>query len=249
MGQRWIGSLTTPTTSAVREVGGHLSSAVAGQPIGRNAGFAQLRRFHNSYALYTAFLLAFASGARACAAYGWRATLDRRDWFCFLKDKTTGPHKQPHPMLLPKAAATQAVLFRAHCAALLRRSERRSVGTGALRNRLRAVSAAQPVPLLFLISRTGGLAKLGTAELRAAYPAQVQLVGDAGRHYFASFLFLQRVEDSFIDFFLRHAERGREPFSSTSLVSLRCAYERVCPLIDGHLGELGLGSLPGLAGD
>jgi hypothetical protein len=123
------------------------------------------------------------------------------------------------------------------------------MGTGALRQRLLAVSAAQPVPLLFLISRTGGLAKLGAAELRAAYPAQVQLVGDAGRHYFASFLFLQRVEDSFIDFFLRHAERGREPFSSTSLVSLRCAYERVCPLIDGHLGELGLKSLPGLVGD
>jgi hypothetical protein len=100
-----------------------------------------------------------------------------------------------------------------------------------------------------LVSRTGGLAKLGTAELRAAYPAEAQLVGDAGRHYFASYLFLQRVEDSLIDMFLRHAERGREPLSSTSMVSLRCAHERVCPLIDGHLGDLGLGSLPGLAGD
>jgi hypothetical protein len=248
MDERWIGSLTTPTASAVLDAGAHLKCAVVEQPAGRNAGFAQLRRFHNSYALYTAFLLALGSGARACAAYGWRATLDRRDWFCFFKDKTTGPQKQSHPMLLPQVAAKQAVLFKAHCAALLRRIEHRSVGTVALLQRLQAVSGAQPVPLLLLVSRTGGLAKLGTAELRAAYPAHAQLVGDAGRHYFASYLFLQRVEDSFIDFFLRHAERGREPLSSTSIVSLHCAHERVCPLIDGHLDDLGLGSLPGLAG-
>ena len=124
MGERWIGSLTTPTASAVREAGGHLKSAVVEQPAGRNAGFAQLRRFHNSYALYTAFLLALASGARACAAYRWRATLDRRDWFCFFKDKTTGPQKQSHPMLLPHSTAKQAVLFKAHCAALRRRIDR-----------------------------------------------------------------------------------------------------------------------------
>ncbi len=136
MGERWIGSLTTPTALAVREAGGHLRSAFAGRPAGRNAGFAQLRRFHNSYALYSAFLFALASGARACGAYGWRATLDRWDWFCYFKDKTTSPQKQSHPMLLPQAPATQAVLFKAHCAALLKRIERRSVGTAALRQRL-----------------------------------------------------------------------------------------------------------------
>jgi hypothetical protein len=248
MGERWIGSLTTPTTLAVREAGVHLWSAVVGRSAGRNAGLSRLRRFHNSYAIYTAFLLAFASGARACAAYGWRATLDGRDWFCFFRDKTTGPHKQLHPMLLPQVAAMQAMLFKAHCTALLRRLERRSLGTAALRQRLLTVADAQAVPLLFLISGSGGLAKLGTAELRAAYPAQATLVGDAGRHYFASFLFRQRVEDPFIDFFLRHGERGREPLSSTSLIPLRCAHDRVCPLIDGHLRELGLEPLSGLSG-
>jgi hypothetical protein len=171
MTERWIGSLTTPTTAAVRRAGGQLRAAVAGRQVGRNAGWALLRSFHNDYALYTAFLFALACGARACVAYEWRATLDAHHWFCHFEDKATGPRKQSLPMLLPQTVATQTVLYKTHCGALLRRLKHKAFGTPALRQRLAAVASARPVPILFLIGRCGSPVKLGSNELRTAYPA------------------------------------------------------------------------------
>ena len=246
MGQRWIGSLTTPTTSAVVKLVGTSAARSLDSPLDatrdlRSSGGSTTatRSTQPSCLRFPAVrgrVLSTDGGRRSTGATG----------FAFLR---TRPQARTN-------SRTQCCSRRwpRHRRCCSRRTVRRSSGgvsavsghggtaprlwLSPLRSRFRS-SPDQP-------HRWPG--QLGAA-IAAAYPAQVQLVGDAGRHYLASFLFLQRVEDSFIDFFLRHAERGPEPFSSISLVSLRGAYERVCPLIDGHFGELGLKSLPGLAGD
>lgn len=245
-----VGSLTTVRRAAVFAIGEELRRSASGIGRMRNAGFAVLARQHNAFTAYAAFLLAFGCGARRCKSYIWSAAVPGDAWFMPFGDKEGSLRSRSLPMMVPMQCVRQIVAYRAHCAVLLRRALGHGWGNRQLHSRLKSIASAQEVSLLLGIDRSGAPVDVGTADIAAWLPGDLPLAftGDTGRHYFASFLFDQAVDEPYIDVFLRHEESGVEVDTSTSMVARYQAWSRLCPLIDAHLSELGLEPLPGLGG-
>lgn len=244
---RSIGSVTTPTSETVRAAATLLAVAVASARVARDAGLARLTRFHNAYVRHVAFYFMFASAARQCAVFHWRATFQPEHWFTNFSDKVPAPLRLPLPMLVPPGMSRQLALYQAHCSALLQRLTRRNLGSEELRRRLEAIGTAKDVTLLFH-TKAGGdrLEDTGTSWTLNGFSDSIQLAPDSGRHYFSSYLHASKIPASLIDVYLRHADMGVEPLSSTSMVSLREAWNHVCPPIDAELERLALRPLAGL---
>jgi hypothetical protein len=214
--------------------------------VARKPVLAQFVRFHNAYVRYVAFFLLLVSGARQCAVLDWRASFRPGHWFTHFSDKLAPPIRLPLPMLVSSSMANQLAFYLAHCHSFMRRLSARQLGSDELRRRLLSIGAAEDVTLLFRTDPDGSIHDVGTSWVLDSLPNGLELAPDVGRHFFGSHLHHAGVPAALIDFYLRHAELGVEPLSSTSMVSLRAAWKHVCPQIDSYLESLGVRSLPGL---
>lgn len=131
-----------------------------------------------------------------------------------------------------------------HVHALHERAQRLRVSATWVQH-LRAVLAGDRVPLLFTVHDAVAVA-IGSPHLLEAVPATIRLVSNAGRHYWQTALHQRGVASDAIDAYARHACRGIEPMSSTTLASPLLAHEQVCAVQDAVLRELGITAVSGL---
>ena len=131
-----------------------------------------------------------------------------------------------------------------HVHALHERVQRLRVSAAWVQH-LRAVLAGDRVPLFFTVHDDDAVA-IGSTHLTDAMPSSIRLAPNAGRHYWQTELYRRGVASDAIDTYARHACRGIEPLSSTTLASPLMAHERVCAVQDAALRELGIAAVSGL---
>ena len=242
-----FGSKAVPSDNAVRAVFAHLRRHAENSLPGRRYTLEALLRHHNDYALLVAWTLAFCIGARETTAFDFNArTCQPNASFVPYRDKASGPFKQIRPVLMCRVARDCVAAWWQHIRALELRANR----VGAASNlpwmrHLGAVMQRDRVPLLFLIAN-GDAVPVGSAHLARAVPPELQLVPNAGRHFWQTVLHEEGITTHAIDVFARHACRGVEPMSSTTLASALAVHEQVCTVQDAVLRRLGISALTGL---
>jgi len=240
-----FGSMAVPQDDCVTAVFKELRRQADETLPGRRYTLEALLEHHNHYALLVAWLLSFCVGARESAVLDFNARTCRPNaLFVPYQDKSSGPFKQIRPVLMCRVARDSVAAWWRHIHALHERTQRLRVSAAWLQH-LRAVLAGDRVPLLFM-ARNDEAVAIGSPHLTDAVPSSIRLAPNAGRHYWQTVLYRRGVASDAIDTYARHACRGIEPFSSTTLASPLMAHEHVCAVQDTVLRELGITSASGL---
>ena len=92
----------------------------------------------------------------------------------------------------------------------------------------------------------GGGPGVGSADLAREVPDDIRLVANAGRHFWQTRLYRRGVGTHAIDVHARHACRGTEPLSSTTLVPPNEIHRQICDVQDHVLDDLGIAAVSGL---
>ncbi|GAB4566580.1 MAG: hypothetical protein Tsb007_39630 [Rhizobacter sp.] len=242
-----FGSRVVPSDESVRAVYEVLRAAADTALPGRRYTLDALIEHHNRYALLVAWLLGFCTGAREAYAYDFNARTCRPGaLFVPYVDKPCGPFKQVRPVLLCRVARELVGAWWRHLAALLQRTDRLGLSNATLWVRhLRAALAGDRIPLFVTIHHDKALA-MGSAGTTHAVPHALRLVPNAGRHFWQTTLYRKGVPSSAIDVYARHACRGTEPLSSTSLAIPLVVHRQVCAIQDAVLRDLGITPVAGL---
>ncbi|WP_372526658.1 hypothetical protein [Piscinibacter sp.] len=242
-----FGSNVVPQDECVVAVFNELRRRVEAFAPGRRYTLDALLVHHNHYALLVAWLLGFCVGAREATMFDFNARTCRPSaLFVPYRDKSTGPFKQVRPVLMCRVARELVGAWWRHLHALHARAQRLGApATTAWMRHLGAVFAGDRVPLLFT-AHDETVVPIGSAHVADAVPADIRLVANAGRHYWQTVLYRQGIASHAIDVYARHACRGTEPMSSTTLASPLMVHEQVCSVQDAVLRELGITSVSGL---
>lgn len=242
-----FGSKAVADDGCVQDVYRYLLQQATRSHPGRRYTTESLLLHHNSYALLTGWLLAFCVGAREGTVYDFTARSCQPNCaFIPYRDKLTGPFKQIRPAFLCKVARDQVAVWWQHLKTLQERLSRSGLPPRTpWLTQLDAIFANDRVPLLFLV-RDDIAVPLGSSEVAAAVPSSIRLLPNAGRHYWQTRLHRERVSSSVIDQYARHACRGTESLSSTSLLPPVAAHEVVCGVQDDVLHKLGIAAVGGL---
>lgn len=242
-----IGSLSTPDPIAVTRCFHEALTRLRGLAPGQRSSIEALFDHHNAYARYSGLYVAFATAARQLSEFEWPAMHTERHWFKPFGDKVTGVTGRPRVMLLSDSTCRQIKLYRNHCAALRRRLLSMGSPYHPLHRHLAWIAAERNVPLIFRVDKQGHVRLMSRNEFQRDVSERSRLPPDAGRHYFGTYLYHQKVLEALLDMFLRHAEAGVESLSSTSIRSLRSARHVVCTLIDAELARLEISPAVGLS--
>ncbi|MCX8115084.1 MAG: hypothetical protein N3D71_08445 [Burkholderiaceae bacterium] len=244
-----VGSLTTPTDASVRAYFTALRERVERVQPGRHASLVRLLDHYNAYTDYAAALVEFCVLSRQVARYPLTAAIAAaRSGPMPYPDKATGPTRLVRSAPRTSVVGEQIELYVRHCRALLARLERaRSRVPGATVSHLAAVTRGANVPLFAHFDANGKPRAIGTGHIRDAVPTAPRLAGDAGRHYFATRLYMQGMSDRVIDVAMRHAEAGVEHLSSTSMFPFAEAENLIDRVQRDELARLGIGPIAGLS--
>lgn len=242
-----FGSKVVPHEQCVAAVYACLRGRAAATLPGRRYALDSLVHHHNHYATLTAWLLAFCVGAREAIAFDFMARTCRPgSLFVPYRDKLVGPFKHIRPVLMSGIVRDQVTAWWRHLQALHDRVRRLRLPHDAEWVRhLGAVLAKDRVPLLFHV-RGGTALPIGSAQVAQALPTELRLVPNAGRHYWQTALYRHGVSTHAIDVFARHACRGTEPLSSTTLLAPAEVHRQVCDVQDTVLRSLGIAAVSGL---
>jgi hypothetical protein len=242
-----FGSMVVAQEDWVQDVFIHLRQRAADSLPGRRYTLDSLLTHHNHYALLVGWLLSFCVGARESNAYDFTArNCHPAALFVPYRDKLTGPFKQLRPVFLCKVAREQVAAWWSH----LRTLQERVCKLGLPPRlpwlaHLNAIFANSRVPLLFLVWDDVAV-PLGSGLVEEAIPPALRLVRNAGRHVWQTRLYRERISSQAIDQFARHACRGTESLSSTTLLSPGAAHQLVCGVQDKVLQELEIRATGGL---
>lgn len=244
-----VGSLTTPTETAVGAYFAALRERVERVRPGRHASPARLLDHHNAYTDYAAALVEFCVMSRQVARYPLTAAIAAaRSGPLPYPDKATGPTRLARSAPWTAAVGEQIELYVRHCRALLARLQRAGSRVPAATVRhLAAATRSADVPLFAHVDGNGKPRAIGTGHIRNAVPTAPRLAGDAGRHYFATRLYMHGMSDRVIDVAMRHAEAGVEHLSSTSMISFAEAADLIDRAQRDELARLGIAPIAGLS--
>jgi len=242
-----FGSRVVPSDESVRAVYEALSAAADTALPGRRYTLDSLIEHHNRYALLVAWLLGFCAGAREASAYDFNARTCRPGaLFVPYVDKPSGPFKQVRPVLLCRVAREFVGAWWRHLAALVQHTGRLGLSnTTPWVRHVRAALAGDRIPLFVTIHHDKALA-VGSASTAHAVPHAFRLAPNAGRHFWQTTLYQKGVPSSAIDVYARHACRGTEPLSSTSLAIPLVVHRQVCAVQDAVLRNLCIAPVAGL---
>jgi len=242
-----FGSKVVPQDQCVTAVFEHLRVRAEEALPGRRYTLDCLLRHHNHYATSTAWLLAFCVGAREATAFDFMARTCRPGAsFVPYRDKLVGPFRHIRPVLMSGIVRDQVAAWWRHLQALHDRLQHLRLSDDASWMRhLDAVLAKDRVALVFEVHGSAAV-PIGSAQLAEAVPAELRLVPNAGRHFWQTKLHRRGVGTHAIDVFARHACRGTEPMSSTTLVAPVVVHRQVCDVQDAVLRDLRIAAVAGL---
>lgn len=239
-----IGSRVVPTDEAIVKAWVTLTQTSESLRPARHCTLDRALAHHNTYARATGWLLTFLVGARESKELGFSAASCRPGaTHVAYRDKGTGPFQIDRPVLLCSAAQEQIRLYYAHLRAMVARAKRQGVQTPWL-SFADEVMAGKPNRLFFSIEGSRAC-PLGTADLMRDVPIELGLAPNAGRHYWQTALHAAGVHSNVVDFYARHAARGTESMTSTTLLPLVSAHRVVDAAQTAVLKRLGIRPLAG----
>lgn len=240
----YVGSQAVATDAAIQTAWSHLRSWTEAALPARRYRLEQVIEHHNRYVRAVAWLFTFLIGARhsetlPLTARSYQAGL----MYVIYPDKRTGPFGTPRPAVVCTTASRQLDLYASHLSALAARA--RVVGTGdRWVKHLDAVLARKDVGLLFAIE--GDAARpIGSADFMSALPSGLDLAPNLGRHFWQTALHAAGLSSQVIDIFARHASRGTESLTTTSMLPLVTAHEQINQVQERRLSQMGITPLAG----
>jgi hypothetical protein len=239
-----VGSKVVPRDCAPAAAWIHLRNGAEAHLPARRWTLPKVVEHHNRYVVLVAWLLVFLLGARESKTFPLSAAACRPGaLYAIYPDKRTGPFGSARPALFCPTAQRQVHLYYAHLRTLAQRGESAATGSHWLQH-VRAILVGKDVSLLFRID-DGRIRPLGTADVLGALPANHGLVQNFGRHYWQTALHRAGLSSHVIDFFARHAARGTESMTSTTLMPLVTAHQLVGQVQEKVLARLGIRPVAG----
>lgn len=234
-----VGSRVVPSNEAIVRAWEALNQSCESRRPPRHCGLDRALEHHNAFARATGWMLSFLVGARESKQLGFLASSCRPGaMYVAFQDKRTGPFSIQRPAMLCTSAQLQVRLYYSHLGALVARAARLDVREPWLRF-AQDILAGKTVPLLFCIEE-GRAIPLGTSDVMQGLPNELGLVPNFGRHYWQTALHAEGVRSDVIDFFARHAARGTESMTSTTLMPLVTAHRLVDDVQAQVLKRLGI---------
>ena len=225
---RYIGSRITPTDGAVEKLRiflqEHLNEARSILP-----RYRRTIEFHNRFALYTAFLLAYCTGYRAVQdPLPDPNLIDPVTGCCLISDKDQTDSYCTRIVWLPDIAIQQIHFYKAHLERIATRlcliknesfQRLRETWTGWQESQDREPNCETMVPFLFRFDNHANPKSITPSWLRQMTKDAFPLPINANRHYLRTGLCQLGCPKDVIDAFMGHWHRGREPWGKHSSLS------------------------------
>ena len=267
---QWVGSTFTPTQAACQELALSLQNVLAEVKPSAICPLNEVIRYHNAYAVYTAFLLMFATGYRAVYNPLPSLALHLRDYkLLAISDKDDSDFTHARLVCMPELLAQQISHYRGHLSALaellrchepalavkidglLQRDEQfLALGVSDASQWYQIVrnSRRELGPLFHIKSvyQQWQPLNISPKALAGYFPSHLSLPGNVGRHWMKSRLLMRRVDPELIDWQMGHWMTGQAPLAYYSALSHVEVSRLLAPILDEMLQEVGWLALPSL---
>lgn len=239
-----VGSRVVATETAIRTCWTHLCEWTEKALPARRYRLEQVVEHHNRYVATAAWLFTFLIGARNSQVFPVSAESCQPGlMYLIYPDKRTGPFGTPRPAIVCSTASRQIGLHVAHLRALASRARIVAPRSPWLRH-VQAALAQRDVPLFFRIE--GDVVRpLGTADVMSALSPGLDLAPNFGRHFWQTALHASGLSSSVIDVYARHAARGTESMTTTTMLPLVTAHELIDEVQESTLARMGITPLAG----
>lgn len=233
MNEESIGSPFYPKPERLPLLVSDLKAAVAQARTMPTADHA-LAEFHNHYTVYTAFLVAFATGYRSVRfPISRESDIDEASGFLVVADKLGDD--MSHSRLVPIAPILRdhLRLYRTYREALIHR-------LWALHKQ-----AAPEHFLFFLEKRSTGVSSITPKKLMEHSEWAYDLPLNTNRHFLRSELRARGVAGEMVDVFMGHWSQGQEPHGKFSSFDYRDYRDQLAPALNRILIDMGWEPLEG----
>lgn len=242
-----VGSRVTPTDDSIQSWYRWMHNEVSSVHPGRRYTLISLIEHHNRYARFCASMAVFFLALRH------RTQLPLTADACVpgvtsipLMDKRVGIYPGARLIPLCQTLVQQNQYWFAHCAGLMQRLGKLGMSVGHPAVQGLAKICAHKGSLFVPINAMGKSAALGSQDLVDWWPAEYDFPGNFARHYWQSKLRARNIEDSSIDYFVRHTLAGADQTSSSSDAVIAEMARTIATQLDAVACELGIRALPGL---
>lgn len=186
------------------------------------ASFAQLRKAHDAYAIYTLMLLYFATGHRPVTyPFEYLADMDLDQGLMWIADKVGRGGRGSRMIVLPDSARIQVLNWCDHLRRLAERLDR--VRPDIVKARILPALETRPregKPLFFLLDDGGTPLEINVVQQKNALIDILPAPLNWARHVLRSTLVARGAMPDALDAFLGHAHLGAESFAPASALRI-----------------------------
>ena len=239
-----IGSSAVLTDQAVTKIFSDLDENVNKTRPSNNASVEKVIWFHTKFTEYVATLAIFCLCLRDANPINIKASqVLRRQKYLIHDDKHVHEDASPQPVTICSTLHQQFVLYREHCATLLKRMKNAyEPRYGKFIHALERVVAGQDVLVFITPTSLKGLSshEVSTTWIVAAPP-------NFGRHFWATHLKAQGVSDREISAHLRHQQNGALNWSTENNLVLSTLIQKIDTTQTRKLMDLDIHAIAGLS--
>ena len=249
IGTGHVGSQVVPCDKTICNWAAWMAEQVRCSTPGRNSSLARLVLHHNIFAKVTASFAVFALVLRERKFFPIDASdLSLKFDYIAFGDKLVG--QNPGKELIPVCGLLQRQFefYFVHIEALSRRLEKRvAEDSDRVRQHISSVLQRKSVPLFFMLGEDLQCIPIGSRDLSDWWPDEFRLVSNFGRHFWQTHASGNGIQNTGLDAFVRHSQRGHLAWSAGSLLSVSPWAERLRSSMDAKISELGIQPIPGLS--